>query len=335
MGARKMVRRNPPIGRKNRMFAVQLMEHLVVPAFVLDAEGVVIIWNRACERLTGIRGMDVIGTRDHWKGFYESPRPCLADLVLCGRSNDIADLYTVNRSEAFGKNGLSAENWCQPPNGSGRRYLALDAGPIYTDGGKLLAVVETIRDITVQKGAQMELEALASQDGLTGVANRRVFNECLDLEWRRAGDECRPLSLLMIDIDHFKQYNDALGHQEGDDCLRRTAALISEQMTRPTDLVARYGGEEFAVVLPGAGLADAMLVAERILAAMKSAALPHPSPDVCGHVSVSIGAGCNVDDCASPERLVSLADASLYSAKRQGRNRAVAVQRLTLPSVAA
>lgn len=161
-------------GTKERMLAVRLMEHLVVPTFVLDASGQVMIWNRACERLTGIAGSELIGTRDHWRGFYEAPRPCLADLLFAGSAGELGKLYAQHAMTPENHVGLSAENWCAMPGAGSTRYLAIDAGPIYDEHGGLLAVVETLRDITVQKQAQLELETLASSDGLTGLANRYV-----------------------------------------------------------------------------------------------------------------------------------------------------------------
>ncbi|MBC8130959.1 MAG: diguanylate cyclase [Rhizobiaceae bacterium] len=311
-----------------KTFAVKLMENLIVPTFVLDPSGKVIIWNFACERLTGLPASQVIGTDKHWMGLYRTKRPCLADLVLRGASEDVEGLYVVDHSETFGDSGLSAENWCEPPNcGGRRRYLAFDAGPIFGERGELIAVVETLRDMTVQKEAQMALEALASQDGLTGIANRRVFDEVLARECATASERRRPLSLLMIDIDHFKRYNDALGHQSGDDCLRRTAAILSAAMESPSSLVARYGGEEFVAVLPDTDLAGALDVAERILADLSQAAMPHPGLAPAAKLSVSIGAATREHHATTPERLLSIADASLYRAKSLGRNRVVAAQR--------
>lgn len=326
-----------PAGDKSdhtRTFAIQLMQHLVVPTFVLDASGKVIIWNLACERLTGLPAKDVLGTDKHWMGLYKTRRPCLADLVLRGGRGDIDGLYIVNRSETFGDTGLSAENWCEPPNSKGRpRYLAFDAGPIFAENGELLAVVETLRDITAQKEAQMTLEALASQDGLTGIANRRLFDETIEREWQRAERNDETLSMLMIDIDHFKQYNDLLGHQSGDRCLRCTAQLLAGEMLRPVDFVARYGGEEFAVVLPGIDLEGAINVGERILRAMADAALPHPGAER-SIVTLSIGASSRDRHIATARSLIEIADASLYGAKRAGRNCLIANQRLPTLSVA-
>jgi diguanylate cyclase (GGDEF)-like protein len=309
----------------DQMFAVRLMEHLVVPTFVLDANGRVMIWNRACQRLTGLAARDVIGTANHWRGFYDVPRPCLADLVLKGEWSGLETLYTEHTSIVAGHNGLSAENWCVMPQVGSRRYLAIDAGPIYDETGQLLAVVETLRDITVQREAQTELRTLASCDGLTGLGNRRRFDECLAQEWRRSRRDAQPLSIIMIDIDHFKDFNDAAGHQMGDECLKRVAGAIGDEVRRPGDLAARYGGEEFAVILPDTGLLGASIVADRIMTNIAAMAIPHPAPHVAGTVTVSIGVACSetVAVGAPSSDLGASADAALYRAKRAGRNQVV------------
>jgi serine phosphatase RsbU (regulator of sigma subunit) len=143
-------------------FAITLMEHLVVPTFVLDAEQRVLIWNRACERLTGIPAAEVVGTRDHWRAFYEAARPCLADLVATKGYEQIADLYTVFEDPAEPSFGVHAENWCWMPRRGERLYLAVDAGPVFDESGKLIAVVETLRDVTEKHLAQTKVEEQAS-----------------------------------------------------------------------------------------------------------------------------------------------------------------------------
>ncbi|NDV88007.1 diguanylate cyclase [Aurantimonas aggregata] len=309
---------------KSHTFAVQLMEHLVVPTFVLDAAGRVIIWNRACERMTGVASSAVLGTRHHWTGFYQQQRRCLADLVLEGAPSRVAEFYEIDRSLDCQTGALSAENWCVFPSGGGRRYLAIDAGPICADDGTLIAVVETLRDITAQKEAQLALELLASLDGLTGIANRRAFDERVESEWALSALSGQPLSLLMIDIDHFKIYNDRLGHQCGDDCLKRIARIIGGETRSEIDLVARYGGEEFAVVLPHAGIDAALSVAHRILEATDRAAIPHPDASPHYRVTISIGAASRDLAMNTPADLIAAADASLYAAKQRGRNLIVA-----------
>ena len=329
MTARPMIaKKNQGVGSLD--FSVQLMEHLVVPTFVLDAECRVIIWNRACERLTGVKADEVNGTREHWRGFYDEPRPCLADLVAQGRTAEIDALYANHDhagEDAILAHGRRAENWCVMPQVGSRLYLAIDVGPIYDEDGRLIAVVETLRDMTVQKEAQEELQRLATRDGLTSVANRRSFDDTLNNEWRRASRESRALSLLMIDVDFFKRFNDTYGHQGGDECLRQVAAAMSSVVKRASDSIARYGGEEFALLLPATEPDGALLVAERIRAAVEAMALPHAGSEVADRVTVSIGvASIHVAQDGVPASLIAQADAALYRAKHEGRNRAVLAQ---------
>jgi diguanylate cyclase (GGDEF)-like protein/PAS domain S-box-containing protein len=300
----------------DRAFAHQLMEMLAIPVFVLDTTSRVMIWNRACERLTGVPAADVIGSRDHWRSFYDEQRPTLADLLIQERGGEVPHLHLRQGPSTH----LAAESWCDMPRVGKRRFLAADASPIYDERGKLTAVVQTLRDLTDEKLAQLALEQLATRDGLTGLANRRCFDETLHAEWARALRQRQPLSLLMVDVDNFKAYNDANGHLGGDECLKRIATAVSSEM-RANDLVARYGGEEFAVILPNQSLKGAATVAERIRTRVEQ--LQVPNRLVPGeHVTVSIGAATAL---ASPENkaseLVAIADAALYRAKHMGRNR--------------
>ncbi len=209
------------------------MQHLVVPTFVLDAERRVLIWNRACERLTGVSASEVLGTQDHWCAFYDAPRYCLADILALDRSDELQTLYTSHTEPSESGLGLRAENWCTMPRAGDRLYLAIDAGPIFDDQGNLVAVVETLRDMTEQKLAQTALQNLAARDGLTGIANRRSFDDRLQLEWLRTQRESQPLSLIMMDVDFFKRYNDNYGHQQGDECLRQVAEAMATAVFRP------------------------------------------------------------------------------------------------------
>lgn len=307
-------------------FAVNLMQHLVVPTFVLDAECNVLIWNMACERLTGLQASEVVATRDHWRAFYESPRPCLADLVALGRTAEVETLYTSHEYPAAPAFGVHAENWCVMPRLGTELYLAIDAGPIYDEEGGLLAVVETLRDMTDHKRAQTALEQLATLDGLTGISNRRSFDQRLGNEWKRACRDPRSLALLMIDVDHFKLYNDTYGHQAGDRCLQQIARVLAQVVYRPGDLVARYGGEEFTVILTATDAGGASVVARRILDRIAELAMPHSGSEI-GRVALSIGVASTIPRAdMPPDGLIAAADAALYQAKHAGRNRVVVAE---------
>ncbi|ADK86427.1 response regulator receiver modulated diguanylate cyclase [Desulfarculus baarsii DSM 2075] len=171
------------------------------------------------------------------------------------------------------------------------------------------------------KTANELLRKMAMVDGLTGLANRRYFDEALAREWRRAQSRGEPLGLLMIDIDFFKAYNDAHGHQQGDVCLKQVAQAIRDCVSRPGDLAARYGGEEFAVILPGADPDGATDVARRVLTAVSALGLPHGHASVADHVTVSVGAAALAPGPGQEAAtLIQTADQALYQAKSLGRN---------------
>lgn len=167
-----------------------------------------------------------------------------------------------------------------------------------------------------------ELQRLSSLDGLTGIANRRQFDKTLDLEWQRALRNCSDLSLVMIDIDYFKRFNDSYGHQAGDDALKAVALALHRIVHRPSDLVSRYGGEEFAVILPETDATGTLRVAEKMRAAVQRLDLRHMSSPVADKISISIGiATLSACGNVNPDTLLAAADDALYRAKHSGRNR--------------
>jgi len=167
------------------------------------------------------------------------------------------------------------------------------------------------------------VEKLAMQDSLTGLANRRLFDQALDAEFQRARRIGNHLSLIMLDVDHFKQFNDELGHLAGDDCLRAIATVISAPLHRPGDLAARYGGEEFAVILPGTDLASARDIAWKIVASVRDLAMPHGSnPSGTVTISAGIASMTPAAPCGHSVQLLEWADEALYTAKTSGRDRA-------------
>lgn len=192
--------------------------------------------------------------------------------------------------------------------------------------GHVTGIVGAVRDISARKAiedalaeANARLQALADQDSLTGLANRRAFDAALAREHQRARRENRDLALIMIDVDRFKAFNDIYGHPAGDDCLRRVALAIADTIARPGDLAVRYGGEEFAVLLPHTDEAGAAVIAERISQAVLGLAIPH-SANAAGVVTVSAGVAAQPCAQAKPGMLVDSADRALYRAKDFGRN---------------
>jgi diguanylate cyclase (GGDEF)-like protein len=166
-----------------------------------------------------------------------------------------------------------------------------------------------------------ELLQLSLVDPVTGIANRRQFNEMMDRAWRSAARHQFEVGLILMDMDFFKGYNDHLGHPAGDDCLHRVANELAAGLLRPDDFLARYGGEEFAVILPRTDRSGAEVVAERLRSNVESLCIPHPASAAGGFVTISQGLACAFPAPESaPSALIGLADAALYEAKRCGRN---------------
>lgn len=171
--------------------------------------------------------------------------------------------------------------------------------------------------------ANKKLDEVAHFDALTQVMNRRGYEDMLDRLWKDHDRRNTPLSILLMDIDFFKKYNDGYGHIKGDECLRDVAQVLKKELKRPIDVLARYGGEEFVVLLPDTDLEGAKLVGSRFIQAMAKANIPHEFSDAESHVTVSIGAAQKQSDQA-PTDLLQTADKALYKAKEAGRNQVIA-----------
>ena len=203
--------------------------------------------------------------------------------------------------------------------------------------GAIDYIVKPIRPSIVQarvrnhielKRSRDLLERLTTQDHLTGISNRRRFDDSLHAEWQRAARTQTPVSLIAIDIDHFKAYNDHYGHPGGDQCLIEVARALAACVTRPTDLVARCGGEEFGCLLPSTDKIGASRLAEQMRAAIEVLGLEHAQSPTHRHVTISLGVSTAIPEADEPaQALVDMADAALYEAKGAGRNRLVARSR--------
>ncbi|MDF8360385.1 sensor domain-containing diguanylate cyclase [Achromobacter anxifer] len=202
------------------------------------------------------------------------------------------------------------------------------------DKGEVEALIGFMFDITERKkteekllSLQKELEVLSFKDGLTNIANRRRFDSSFELEWERARDARLPLSVLLFDVDFFKQYNDLYGHTQGDNCLVEIAQTLSLALDGPRDLVARYGGEEFVVLLPDADAAVARKVAERCQRLLQKKSIVHALSPHGRRVTVSIGAGTvTPGEQADRAGFIKAVDRQLYAAKNNGRDRVEHVQ---------
>lgn len=203
------------------------------------------------------------------------------------------------------------------------RALEVGASDFITKPVNLAVLRARVRTQIAVKRQGDVLRSLSLTDSLTGLANRRAFDEMLHKEWRRGARSGQPVSLILADIDHFKAYNDHYGHQAGDECLRGFGRLLQAVVGRPQDLVARFGGEEFVILLPEIDVGGAEVVAARILAALAAAATPHLGSSTAGHVTASLGVASVLPAGPDASILVGAADGMMYSAKMAGRNRFV------------
>lgn len=200
--------------------------------------------------------------------------------------------------------------------------LKLGAADYITKPFSPAIVLARVNNHLTLKHQRDKLDKLSFLDSLTGISNRRAFDEYLQREWHRALRSGRALSLIMIDIDNFKLYNDSYGHSAGDECLRKVTQSLSDALFKPYDFIARYGGEEFACVLPETDVAGAVVVAERIHDTVTRSTIPHAESPVAPHITVSMGvATLTPSETTGHGILVDMADSMLYTAKKEGKNR--------------
>ena len=300
-------------------------------AIVLDENRSIVLWNRWLERHSGWKADTVLG-RDFFEVFPELQHKRIESAI----TQALRDNFQSLLSQSLHKSPFPLyPQAAATSDGRERMQQAVAVTPISLPGAPRHCLIQ-ITDVTVAVGREkllreqtMVLRSQTFSDGLTGVANRRHFDVAIDKEMRRAKRSGSPLSLLMIDIDHFKDYNDQYGHQQGDTCLQAVARAVAGCLRRDADLVARYGGEELVVVLPDTGMAGATALAQRMVQAVQALALPHADSPVGPCVTISAGVCSQVphagaDGASGSAALIAHADAALYQAKHQGRNRCVA-----------
>ncbi len=209
------------------------------------------------------------------------------------------------------------------------RWFETTRRVVFNEGDRTQTIVAVSRDITPRKEIELKMleqyqlmHALSHTDELTGIANRRTFDETWNHEWEDAQRHHMPVTLMLGDIDNFKAYNDTFGHQKGDECLRQIAAAMRAALKRPLDIVARYGGEEFGIILPQTNKERAATIANRLLEAVRQLQLPHSQETGHPYVTISLGSATWNPDCSlSQDELFTHADKSLYQAKDEGKNR--------------
>jgi diguanylate cyclase (GGDEF)-like protein len=308
------------------MLLQQVLGGLNTGAIVLDGERRIVLWNHWMARRTG-RSADSVTGSDLLDVFPELRGRRVDAAVSQALHNNFPSLLSQSLNKAPFPLYASAAAAARGE----RVQQAVEVTPIAVAGAARHCLIQ-INDVSLAVGREkllreqtMVLRSQTFSDGLTGIANRRHFDMAIEKEHRRARRGHLPLSLLMIDIDSFKAYNDHYGHPQGDQCLIQVAAALAAMLKRPCDLVARYGGEEFAAILPDTDAEQAWQMAEAIRLRAIELAIPHLPGGEGQLVTVSIGlATRHADSTADAAALISTADRALYQAKRDGRNRVVA-----------
>ena len=298
-----------------------LVRDVPVGVVVQDSEGRIALANPKAHELLGLTEVELLGKTSYdpsWNVVDEDDR------VLQGAEHPIPRAIATRQAVRDAVVGF------QRPGGGERVWLLVNADPEFAEDGALLQVLCTFSDISERKAAELRLQQanvalqrLSLVDAVTDVANRRQFDRALADEWARAIRAGTSIALVLVDVDHFKPYNDRYGHPAGDDCLRRIAAVLGRTLLRAGDVVARYGGEEFGAILPLTDADAATAVAERMRKSVEALAMPHGAVPL-GVVTISGGVASSRPEMDSdPLDLVARADAALYEAKAAGRNRIV------------
>jgi diguanylate cyclase (GGDEF)-like protein/PAS domain S-box-containing protein len=301
-----------------------VLETAHLGAIVLDSEHRIVLWNRWMERHCGIAASAALGA-DFFALFPDLQQKRVGSAIAQALRDNFPSLLSQTLNKApfplYANAVLRGE----------RIQQAVAITPIDVAGTGRYCLIQ-INDVSNAVGREkllrdqtMVLRTETFRDGLTGVANRRHFDMEMEKELRRAKRNAGALSLLMIDIDHFKSYNDHYGHQQGDACLIKVASTLASTLQRPGDLLARYGGEEFVAILPETGATHAMQMAETLRSKIQELNINHAHAGTAKHITVCIGiASQDIIAPVESGELIGAADRALYLAKHAGRNRVMA-----------
>ena len=270
---------------------------------IVEASGRIQYANPACDRYLGCKPEDLVGRR-------------LADLL---EQTDVQADAVADQAIGQGTREVNIRHHDGSLRAMDLTVTPLTLPPMHAESGLFVAL---LHDITHHKQSEDALQRAAMLDPLTKIANRRQFDACLEKEWQRAIRNAQPLSLVVLDVDHFKLYNDTLGHAAGDACLQQVAQALQCHAARPTDLAARYGGEEFVLLFGETPLDAATRLAEMIRSAVEALQLPNPRSPSSPWLTVSVGVATIVPTQLDEiENLFVCADRAMYAAKAGGRNR--------------
>jgi two-component system cell cycle response regulator len=288
----------------NRRFS-ELFENVPIACFTVDIEGSIREWNLAAQQLYGYTKEEVLHQPFYTRVFRGASASKMHEI-----------LQRVIQGSVMA--GIESEDYDSEGN---LHYVLRSVFPIRNPNREVVGAIVSVVDVTYRveyenqlKALNQKLQSLAVTDGLTGLHNHRAFQDYLEEQFRTAMRNKQPLALILMDVDHFKQYNDTYGHQAGDEVLRQVAQILQANV-REGDFVARYGGEEFVIVLPRTDLESAVAVAERLRRAVESAEW-HLRP-----ITGSFGVACIRPDMETRQELIEAADQALYQAKKNGRNR--------------
>jgi diguanylate cyclase (GGDEF)-like protein/PAS domain S-box-containing protein len=297
-----------------------IIDFLPDTPFAVNLEGRVTTWNRAAEDYTGVKAEEILGRGDKEYSipFYSLRRPMLVDVVL-NPAEEVERLYSNVRRDG---RVVVGEGYIHGAK-HGEAYVLTRAVPLVDSNGNVIGAIESIRDITELKHKEENLRELSEKDPLTMIYNRRKLFDMLEVEVEKATRYCRPLSLLVLDLDYFKKVNDKYGHNIGDIVLKTTTQIVAD-VIRKVDIFARFGGEEFVIVCPETDIDGAISIANKIRTAVER----HPYPMV-GNITISIGAA-EFSEMDSVNTFIKKADDVLYAAKKGGRNRVEACKSLDL-----
>ena len=293
-------------------FLTHIVDHAHDGIIATTNDGAIVKWNKASEKLFQLPADDAFGRS-------------IFDVLSGSNPARVEGMYQMLLSA---NTGFSEHELELILPGQKKRTMNIMLSVIRDDDGQSVGVTAFLRDITERKITEkvlselrLDLERMSYEDGLTGIANRRRFDTAYEQEWRRLRRSQSPLSLILFDIDCFKEYNDCYGHQAGDDCLKRVAQSLRASVRRSSDLVARYGGEEFVVLLPETDEDDAFHLACACCDAVSQQAIPHQKSAVATHVTLSGGVLSVIPGREhSPSDALCSVDKLLYHAKKQGRN---------------
>lgn len=284
-------------------FIKTMVDIIPVPLFYKDREGSYLGCNKAFEDFIGKSKEEIIG-----KTVYEISK------------KDNAETYADMDKQLFDNLGTQTYEYEYVNSNNEKKYVVFNKVTYNNSLGEVNGIIGIVNDITEIKNRETELAKKTFFDSLTGLLNRRYFDENIEKEWKKCVREKESLSLIMLDIDFFKKYNDFYGHQEGDNCLKSVAQEIRISLLRPSDIAVRYGGEEFVVILPNTTINGAYNVAERIRRNITNLAIKHETSTISKVVTLSQGIAEMKNQNDTVYECLKNADKYLYEAKKNGRN---------------